>query len=293
MILLHDMRPAPKRPRRGNRTGALPLNWKGSPVLPEPVQRGETHLSEREKRVCLDPGHDAGNLANKSPDGTYYEHVFTLDLGKRLEKLLTDRGVSVTMTRTGGGAVSLARRCEIANSIPDLDLFVSLHSNAAAGGGWSSAKGWSVYLYGPGGDRERAAQDILEQVRAAGIAVRSTPIVYDPELYVLKHTKAPAVLLENGFHTNREEAALLGQADYRQKLAVAEAKGILEYLGIPWVETEEETDYQAEARAAVDWLTENGIMQGNAEGDLMLDQPLTRRQFAVLEYRIAKLEGFV
>lgn len=106
-------------------------------------------MSEREKRVCLDPGHDAGNLANKSPDGTYYEHVFTLDLGKRLEKLLTDRGVSVTMTRTGGGAVSLSRRCEIANSIPDLDLFVSLHSNAAAGGGWSSAKGWSVYLYGP------------------------------------------------------------------------------------------------------------------------------------------------
>lgn len=130
-------------------------------------------------------------------------------------------------------------------------------------------------------------------MRAAGIAVRSTPIVYDPELYVLKHTKAPAVLLENGFHTNREEAALLGQADYRQKLAVAEAKGILEYLSIPWVETAEETDYQAEVRAAVDWLTKNGIMQGNAEGDLMLDQPLTRRQFAVLEYRIAKLEGFV
>ena len=43
-------------------------------------------MSEREKHICLDPGHDAGNLANKSPDGTYYEHVFTLDLGKRLEK---------------------------------------------------------------------------------------------------------------------------------------------------------------------------------------------------------------
>ena len=188
------------------------------------------------KKVCLDPGHDAGNLANKSPDGTYYEHVFTLDLGKRLEKLLTDRGVSVTMTRTGGGAVSLARRCEIANSIPDLDLFVSLHSNAAAGGGWSSAKGWSVYLYGPGGDRERAAQDILEQVRAAGIAVRSTPIVYDPELYVLKHTKAPAVLLENGFHTNREDAALLKGSAYRDKLARATAQGVCKYLGVAWAE---------------------------------------------------------
>ena len=250
-------------------------------------------MSEREKRVCLDPGHDAGNLANKSPDGAYYEHAFTLDLGKRLEQLLTARGVAVTMTRTGGAAVSLAKRCEIANSIPDLNLFVSLHSNAAGGDGWSSAKGWSVYLYGPGGDRERAAQDILAQVRAAGIAVRSTPIVYDPELYVLKHTKAPAVLLENGFHTNREEAALLGQPAYRQKLAEAEAKGILEYLGIPWTDDGEETDYEKEVRAAVAWLTENGIMRGNSQGDLMLDQPLTRRQFAVMEYRIAKLEGFV
>ena len=51
-------------------------------------------MSEREKRVCLDPGHDAGNLANKSPDGAYYEHALTLDLGKRMVELLTDRGVS-------------------------------------------------------------------------------------------------------------------------------------------------------------------------------------------------------
>ena len=250
-------------------------------------------MSEQKKIVCLDPGHDAGNLANKSPDGSYYEHEFTLDLARRLEKLLTARGVRVVLTRTGGEAVSLSRRCEIANSIPGLNLFVSIHSNAAGGDGWSDARGWSVYIYGPGGDRERAAQDLVEQVRAAGIAVRTSPIVYDPELYVLRHTKAPAVLTENGFHTNREEAALLGQAAYRQKLAVAEAKGILEYLGIPWTDLAGETDYEQEVNQAVAWLTENGVLRGNAEGNLMLDQPLTRRQFAVLEYRLAKLEGFV
>ena len=93
--------------------------------------------------------------------------------------------------------------------------------------------------------------------------------------YVLKHTKAPAVLLENGFHTNREEAALLGQDAYRQRLAEAEARGILEYLGIPWTDDGEETDYQMEVRAAVAWLTENNILRGNGQGDLMLDQPLT------------------
>ena len=250
-------------------------------------------MSERKKSVCLDPGHDAGNQANKSPDGSYYEHEFTLDLAKRMEKLLTDRGVAVTLTRTDGRAVSLARRCEIANAIPDLDLFVSIHSNAAGSAGWSDARGWSAYIYGPGGAREAAARDMLARVRAAGITVRSEPIVYDPELYVLRHTKAPAVLVENGFHTNREEAALLGQAEYRRKLAEAEARGILEYLGLPWELPAEEIPYQKEAEAAVAWLTGLGVLRGNAEGDLMLDQPVTRRQLAVILYRLAESTGWL
>ena len=90
----------------------------------------------------------------------------------------------------------------------------------------------------------------------------------------------------------KEEVRQLARKMFRI-VAEAEAKGILEYLGIPWTDDGEETDYEKEVRAAVAWLTENGIMRGNSQGDLMLDQPLTRRQFAVMEYRIAKLEGFV
>ena len=176
-------------------------------------------MSEQRK-VCLDPGHDAGNLANKSPDGTYYEHAFCLDMGRRIRKILDRHGVAVTMTRDDGGAVSLAERCAIANSIPGLDLFVSLHSNAAAGSGWSSASGWSEYRYGPGGARERAALDILAAVRAAGIPVRGEPIVYDPKLYVLRHTDAPAVLRRLG--KNAQAMAILDANEriYREILAL-------------------------------------------------------------------------
>lgn len=248
------------------------------------------------KKVCLDPGHDAGNLANKSPDGVYYEHEFALDMGKRLQTLLTEQGISVTMTRRGGEEVSLARRCEIANKIDDLDLFVSLHSNAAGGSGWSSARGWSLYLYGAGGAREEAAQGIFAQVKAAGVVMRANPLVYDSELYVLRHTRAPAVLIEHGFHTNQEEVRLLEQAEYREKLAKAEAKGIVEYLGISGNEEGDEmekTPAQIEVDSAVQWMTDNQIMLGNTEGDLMLEQPLTRLQYAVMEYRRAKLEGRV
>lgn len=253
------------------------------------LKKGETTVEK--KKVVLDPGHDAGNLANKSPDGTYYEHEFALDMGKRIQSILERHSVAVTMTRTGGGEVSLAQRCAIANAIKDLDLFVSLHSNAAGDGGWSSASGWSAYVYKTSGSGYKAAKDILEAVKDAGITVRSTPIVADSSLYVLKGTVAPAVLIEHGFHTNQTDTANLKNSAYRQKLAEAEAKGILNYLGIAW--KEETVDNPSESDLAVQWVQENGIMLGNTNGDMMLDSQPTRRQIAIMFYRFAKWIGKV
>ncbi|MDR3728449.1 MAG: N-acetylmuramoyl-L-alanine amidase, partial [Oscillospiraceae bacterium] len=213
------------------------------------------------KTVCLDAGHDAGNLANRSLDGTYYEHEFTLDMAKRIRAHLERCGVAVTETRPDGKAVSLAERCKIANGIQGLDLFVSLHSNAAGGSGWSSARGWSCYLYGAGGEREKAAQAILEQVRAAGVTVRTTALVYDSALYVLKHTVASAVLIEHAFHTNQEDTANLKSEAWRAKVAQAEAQGIAEYLGVPWVAEEaQESQGDVELSAAVEKLVAAGII---------------------------------
>ena len=144
-----------------------------------------------------------------------------------------------------------------------------------------------------------AAQSILEAVRAAGIAVRSTPIVEAPSLYVLKGTVAPAVLMpgdpgrceaiaqwfDGAVHvgTNREYVS------YRQRLAEAEARGILDYLGIAWEEEDApEPAEPTEAEKAVEWITSEGIMLGNSAGDLMLDQGMTRKQFAVMLYRYHK-----
>ena len=180
---------------------------------------------EETKTVVLDAGHDAANLANRSPDGAYYEHEFCLDMAKRMGAHLRRCGVTVVETRPDGAAVSLAERCAIANKIKDLDLFVSLHSNAAGGSGWSSARGWSAYVYGAGGEREQAAKAVLARVRETGTAVRSAPIVYDPSLYVLKHTAAPAVLIEHAFHTNEADVENLKNADWRS--AVAEALSLI------------------------------------------------------------------
>lgn len=44
-------------------------------------------------------------------------------------------------------------------------------------------------------------------------------------------------------------------------------------------------------REGVDWCVENGILTGNADGDLMLTQPVTRQQLCTMLYRFAKAMG--
>lgn len=41
------------------------------------------------------------------------------------------------------------------------------------------------------------------------------------------------------------------------------------------------------AKEAIQWVQDNGIMTGDASGDLMLSQPMTRQQFAVMLWRYA------
>lgn len=223
----------------------------------ETNEKKEEPKVETKKKVCLDAGHSAANRVNKSPDGTYFEHEFALDMAKRIKAHLERHGVDVMETRPDGGDVSLGERCRISNAAK-ADLFVSLHSNATGTlstgpDGWGNARGWECYVYGLSGARYKAAKAILGQVDGVAHAIRSRPILAKPGLYVLAHTSAPAVLIEHGFHTSTVDVAYLKDSAYREKLAAAEARGILEYLGIAWKEV-------SELDAAVDMLAAAGII---------------------------------
>ena len=53
---------------------------------------------------------------------------------------------------------------------------------------------------------------------------------------VLRDTEMPAVLIEHGFYTNKEECEKLKSDSFRQKCAIYDAKGILEQLGMAYKE---------------------------------------------------------
>ena len=211
--------------------------------------------------ICLDPGHGPGNV-NGSPDGTYREHEFAMDMANRLSKRLQAAGATVLLTRTGEEHPGLNERARIANNAK-ADLFISIHSNAYGDGEeWTSPRGFGAYTSaGPEtAERNVQAAKILERVKMADITIHGSGRFYN-RFTVLTATDMPAVLLECAFHTNQEDAALLKDSTWRSKMADAVAKGILEHAGLAFVQVtdEPEAHWYDKARA---WAVENGISDG-------------------------------
>lgn len=250
------------------------------------------------KKVCLDPGHGVETAGKRSPDGTYREHEFALDMAYRIKPILERHGVEVTLTRWDEHDVTLAQRVKTANAVQGLDLFVSLHSNAAgSGASWMNARGLSVYVYAGDSRSTAAGQYILDRQAQAGVTVRNGGKPNDGSgLYVVRKTTAPAALVEHLFHDNEADTALLKDGDYRQKMAQADARGILDYLGIVW---QEESDEREEidmdenrkkepaewAKAAWDKAGAKRVMDGTRPWDV-----ITRQEVAVILDRLGLLE---
>lgn len=233
------------------------------------------------KIVCLDPGHGPDTV-NGSPDGTYKEHEFAWDMGQRVKALLEEQGVGVVLTRAADTKPSLTERAQVSNAA-GADCLVSLHSNAGGGSGWSSARGLMVYTSaGPtNAPRNILARDIIDRMGEAGVLVRSTPIVHDMSLTVLVKADAPACLIEYGFHTSREDVALLKDSTYRDKLARATARGICDWLGVEKPQQPAADKPAAWAEEAWAWAKAMGLMDGTRPTD-----NITRQEVAVVLKRL-------
>lgn len=244
------------------------------------------------KTVCLDPGHGVESPGKCSPDKSYYEHDFALDMARRIQAHLERCGVRVVLTRTDehcptgkANTNDLLKRVAISDAA-GADLFVSIHSNAS-GNEWSNASGLMIYTSaGPEtASRNVAAKAVLSRMTAAGVELRGSPLVHDIELVVTRETVAPAMLIEYGFHTSWTEVALLKNGSYRAKLAEATAKGVCDFLGVAW-EPETAagtTDTGAADCAATAWekAKSKGVLDGTRPTD-----PVTRQELAVVLDRL-------
>ncbi|MDF5713736.1 MAG: N-acetylmuramoyl-L-alanine amidase [Rhizonema sp. NSF051] len=109
---------------------------------------------------------------------------------------------------------SLHQRVEKANQ-ENVDLLISIHFNAFN----SEAHGSEVYYISEKG--KRYAEAVLNKIVALGF--RNRGIKYRDNLYVLKHTKMPAILIECCFCDSSDDMRLFDA----QKMADALKDGLI------------------------------------------------------------------
>jgi N-acetylmuramoyl-L-alanine amidase len=169
-------------------------------------------------------GHDEGTAVQM-----LQEKRIALMCSLMVRNFLDEMGYRVILTRTKDVYLSLPRRVSIANSNRGA-CFVSIHFNAASN---AAAKGIEVfYCDNREQKRTRASQKlancilyhVIDETNAKSRGVKKG------NHHVTRETQMPAVLVEGGFLTNREERVQLKTKIYIEKIARGIAEGIDKFM---------------------------------------------------------------
>jgi N-acetylmuramoyl-L-alanine amidase len=261
--LVHPPASAPAAARAAAAAAPAPATPAAQPVLPAPRPIDPAVFPLAVRRVVVDPGHGGASRGGIAPRGLL-EKDLTLDIAERLARLLEAQAIDVVLTRRGDDSMALGERTAVANAAAG-DLFLSIHVNWFAS---RASRGVETYYLGPTDDPElveraavenrdsgysmaefrrllegvyadvrqaesrRLAEAVQEEMhralRAVNPAMEDRGVKTAPFL-VLVGTEMPAILAEVSCLSNEEEAALLRQADYRQRIAGALAAGVHAY----------------------------------------------------------------
>jgi N-acetylmuramoyl-L-alanine amidase len=201
------------------------------------------------KTVVIDPGH--GGI-EKGAASTYgLEKDFAMDVARQLKPLVEAKGLKVVMTRSGDEQVPLPQRARIANATRE-SIFVSIHFNATDSN--SQASGFEIYSLTPRGAPSTQDNTLMAKFGSmqAGTPVDNASLMLSTSVYhamlgympefdrgvkrarfaVLRLTEIPAILVEGGFLTERQESRLIANAEWRARLAQAISVGIDNYRAL-------------------------------------------------------------
>ncbi len=239
------------------------------------------------KKFYIDPGH-GGKDAGATGVGGYTEAPIVLEVAKFLKAELLRQGAVVKMCREDDTEKTMAERVAEANSW-GADFYISIHAN------WwkeASTKGTETYVYQFGGQAEALA-DLVQPLLVATLDTEDRK-VKDGNLYVLRKTKAPAILCELGFMTNWEDLEKLIRPENQKAVAVAICKGACAYYGVAYKEEVIEMEFKDQksipkwAKDAVDRISDQGLMIGDDQGNFRPNDPITRAELAVVLDRLTR-----
>ncbi len=184
-------------------------------------------------KVYIDQGHNPQNPNAGAEGNGLREQDLVYTIGILLADLLQGNGnFEVKLSRPTpdtqlgtSTATSLQTRVREANSW-GANIFISLHANASV---ITSASGSEALVYSANSAAYALGENILKWLNIiTGLQNRGVSIRKD--LYVLRRTAMPAVLVELGFISNPTDASLMQNSP--NLFAEGVYNGILEYFGL-------------------------------------------------------------
>jgi N-acetylmuramoyl-L-alanine amidase len=215
-------------------------------------------------KIVIDPGHGGHDTGTIGPTGLEEKDV-VLDVALRLAKILREEASSdVILTRSTDVFIPLEERTAIANE-KGADLFISIHANSSRE---RAARGIETYYMNFTSDpgalevaaRENAtSQESVHELRDLIKKIALTEKVEESHEFAMQVQRAvfgrlekatgsqknrgvkkapfvvliganmPSILTEISFLSNPRDERLLRRPDYREKIAEAIARGILDY----------------------------------------------------------------
>ena len=191
---------------------------------------------KRDLTVVIDVGH-GGNDPGKIGVDNVKEKDVNLQIALCLKAQLQARGVKVILTREGD--VCLATNGATNKKVSDMhnrvslinasgaDYMISIHQNSYQSEG---VKGAQVFYYKASEDGKKLAEAIQASFKQNLDPENGREAKANDSYYILLNVKCPAVIAECGFLSNYEEAELLEQEKYQEKVAKAVAEGVEEYF---------------------------------------------------------------
>lgn len=205
---------------------------------------------EKQKVIVIDAGHQTRAMSATEPIGpgssqrkakvtggasgcvTHLpEYKLNLQVAKKLQKELVNRGYKVIMVRTKNNVrMSNVQRAKVANKYK-ADAFIRIHANSA---GSSSVKGALTIAPASNNrymtkENRKASQKLSKKVLKAmckTTGAKNRGVMYTNSMTGINWCKVPVTIVEMGFMSNPSEDRKMAKASYQKKIVKGIADGI-------------------------------------------------------------------
>ena len=194
----------------------------------------------RSKSVIVDAGHGGEDGGASSAAGLIEKDV-NLEIATILCDMLRANDINVIMTREDDRLLydrsvnyqgrkkklDLAARLAVANSTPDA-IFISIHMNSFTDSRYSGLQVW----YSPNNQDSSPLAELIRSKNHELLQPQNSRTTKSATsaINLLHNASCPAVLVECGFLSNPDEAALFENDEYRQRVAFMLFCSIIEFL---------------------------------------------------------------